>query len=370
MAIKNVPYADCDNCPLQKAPIAPSKGRLDAPIALVSRSPGKWDTSSGAPFSGPTGKLLDHLLQKYGKTRNDLFLTNVVLCYTNDPPAKAIECCRPRLDHEIDTLMENGLETIIAGGTEATEWMIGDKAVKKYRGRRIPLGEGLPDLVVTFNPGAALRVPAQFPDLEADIRRALVPPPRYIKPTIHVANDKETARGFINALNGYELLAADIEATNLSQFASLVSIAFAGNSGEGFVFGQNLVSDNEWLHNLKPLLEHRNLSWHNGDYDTKVLKRYGFDTSVHDDTLLLSYLLDERPGVHSLDYCLQNHLGWPYYTPPDVQWGKENEFAYPADVYDRCMAEVYEYNGMDAVGGYCLQEYLKQELRKESNAFS
>ena len=370
MKLPKVPRADCVNCPLAMKPIAPSNGRLDAPIAIVSRSPGKWDTSAGVPFSGPSGKLLDYLLEKYGKSRDDVFVTNVVLCLSDNLDPKAVECCRPRLDYEIDTLLENGVEVIIAGGSEATEWFLGDASVKKYRGRRIPVGGT--ELVVTFNPAAALHQPAMFPDLEADIRRALTPPPPYEEPTIHITNDRDIAGDFISTLRSFGLLAADIEATGLSQFSSLVSCSFAGERGTAYTFGRDLVSDNEWrATTLRPFLESDiRFSWHNGKYDTKVLRNAGIAGRVSEDTLLLSYCLDERPGVHSLDYCLQNYLGWPYYTPPIVEWGKKNKFAYPLEVYEEAMQEVYKYNGMDAVGGFQLYEYLSERLKVESDGYA
>lgn len=370
MKLPKAPHANCEECPLVNKPVAPSNGPGNAKVALVSRSPGKWDTSAGIPFSGPSGKLLNFLFQKYGVSRDDVFLTNVVLCQTDEPSEEAINCCRPRLDKEIDDLLANGCKMFIAGGAEATEWFIGDKAVKKYRGQIIDLKGTEAQLVVTFNPAAALRTPAVFPDLDADIRRALTPPKPYVKPDIEVISDGEKAKEICNYVGKLASCSADIEATGLTQFDKLVSIGFSGDDSKGYVFTKELVQDPLFLSEvLKPTLEKNAFSWHSGKYDTKVLKAHGIEARVHDDTLLLSYLLDERPGVHNLDYCLQNYLGWPYYTPGEVQWGKENAFDYPPEEMERCMELVYEYNGMDAVGGFALKEYLKARLVEEDNGF-
>src|SRR5687767_8657687 len=96
------PLAKCEECPLAKAPCAPSSGPLDAKIAIVSRSPGYHESMSGKPFSGMSGKVLNHLLEEQGVSRNEVLATNVVLCYTDKPTKEAIEACSPRLAAELE----------------------------------------------------------------------------------------------------------------------------------------------------------------------------------------------------------------------------------------------------------------------------
>ena len=65
--------------------------------------------------------------------------------------------------------------------------------------------------------------------------------------------------------------------------------------------------------------------YHNGKYDVKVLRTNGIEARVDEDSMLLSYVLDERPGSHDLDYLTADRLGWPDYTPPVVREGKKRQ---------------------------------------------
>lgn len=114
MGVKH-PLADCENCPLKDAGVAHTAGPSDAKVAFVSRSPGKHDVRRNKPFGGPSGKVLDHLLNQYGVNRDEIITTNVVLCQTDDPPTEAIKACKPRLESEI-----KDCDLIIVGGAEAT----------------------------------------------------------------------------------------------------------------------------------------------------------------------------------------------------------------------------------------------------------
>ena len=106
--------ADCENCPLKEAPCVPSENlESNKGVAFVSRSPGAYDARSGRPFSNPRGSkpVLDHLLSLHNVNRNDVLLTNVVLCQTDNPPTEAIKACSLRLEAEIANC-----ELVIAGG--------------------------------------------------------------------------------------------------------------------------------------------------------------------------------------------------------------------------------------------------------------
>src|SRR4051812_47838234 len=108
------PLANCEACPLVNKRHAPTSGPADAKVAIVSRSPGRYDVLAKRPFSSTSGDILDHLLGRYGVKREEILATNVVLCRSDDPPKEAINCCRPRLQSEIKTCT-----TVIAAGVEA-----------------------------------------------------------------------------------------------------------------------------------------------------------------------------------------------------------------------------------------------------------
>src|SRR6266576_6299791 len=84
------PLAECEKCPLFDQPSAPTVGPLDAKLVVVSRSPGINEVKTHVPFSAPSGKVLNHLLEQNGVKRGDTLLTNVVLCLTQAPSTEAI----------------------------------------------------------------------------------------------------------------------------------------------------------------------------------------------------------------------------------------------------------------------------------------
>src|SRR5712675_1617738 len=92
------PLALCHKCPLKDRPHAATTGPADAKIAVVSRSPGYYEAQSGKSFSGPSGKVLDHLLEIHGVSRSEVLATNAVLCQSDGTEsgfAVALECCSP-----------------------------------------------------------------------------------------------------------------------------------------------------------------------------------------------------------------------------------------------------------------------------------
>src|SRR6266436_1152452 len=95
--------ANCAECPLRDKPIAPTQGPQGSDVILVSRSPGYHEALNGRPFSGPSGKVLDHLLAKNGVKRSDIRVTNTVLCAPDagEVPKEAIQCCSGRLRREL-----------------------------------------------------------------------------------------------------------------------------------------------------------------------------------------------------------------------------------------------------------------------------
>lgn len=344
------PLANCEECPLWGKGYALSDGPQDADTIVVSRSPAHGDTITGKPFSGPSGKLLDHLLKMHGGSRARTFVTNVVLCETTEPPESAINCCNGRLQAE---LREVRAERIIAAGAEAVRHFVPNGTVKGLRGQRIDYEDRT--VVATFNPAAAMHDDVVYPDLIQDFKRALVPRKPFNPPTVEWTDDADRAIEIlellqISAHGGHGRIAADIESTGLSATSDILSIGFATEPGRAFVIGRRAFeSDGICRRNLARLLSSRDHKWiwHNGKFDVKLLRSMGLPAKVDEDTMLLSYLLDERPGVHSLDYMTANVLDWPHYEPEVVKKGKKNGFE---DFEDWPL--LYEYNGYDCCGSY------------------
>src|SRR6478735_775033 len=97
------PDAICEECPLYNKPCAKTTAPRNPTTAFVSRSPGHHEAMAGRPFSGPSGDVLTYLLKENGVDRDDILLTNVVLCAPDagKVPPEAIKACAPRLHSEL-----------------------------------------------------------------------------------------------------------------------------------------------------------------------------------------------------------------------------------------------------------------------------
>jgi uracil-DNA glycosylase family 4 len=373
------PLAECENCPLIKQPCAPTIGPANAKIAVVSRSPGKYEAQKGEPFSGPSGKILDHLLKQNGVTRDEVLLTNVVLCHTDKPTKEAIAACSPRLRSELVNA-----DTIVAAGGEATTELTGSKSVGGNRGFRhrriIGASSGRQqEIVVTNNPALVFKDDSVFLDLVKDFKLAINPRPAPTLPEVNWTNDPETAKRWLSEILEQEpaKLACDIESRGLAHTARLAAIGLSTTGRKAVSFGERC-TNNEVVFGdyLRPLLENqeRTYIWHNGKFDVRNLRHKGINARVDEDTLLMSYALDERSdeeGVHSLDYLLHDVLAWPDYEPYVVEqwkqkigqlekarkWKELDELPIPDELYD--------YNGLDTAGTMQLHEELEPRLKED-----
>lgn len=393
------PKAKCEECPLFGRGVARSQFPTgECKGAIVSRSPGFHDTSAGRPFAGPSGQVLDHLLGLYGVKREEVYVSNVVLCSPPEgkvPPA-AISACAPRLRAELNELSS---PTILAAGAESVNLLIGGGPIDTYRGYVIQRGGTR--YVATNNPALVLRDDSTFPNLVKDFKRAFDPTPPPEMPRVMLVEGIEDAKRVINDLAGQTgYVAADIESRGgLSHKASLVSLQLAFDGGLAYTFGERggLWTDDDFIENyLRPFFSStdRHFIWHNGIFDTKILRYgYGIEARVDEDTQLLSWALDERSGkdnegsYHSLEYRLMEELAWPHYTPQSVKNFKKsgklvsdtentalkkkhkgNEAAYEAE-YKKLEAKnylaLYKYAGYDAAGTFQLFELFSSRAKEE-----
>lgn len=361
------PLAECEKCPLAQARCAPTSGDLNSPVAFVSRSPGKHDVINKAPFSGPSGKVLDYLLGQYEVKRENILLTNVVLCQSDDPPASAIAACKPRLESEIANC-----SLVIAGGTEATSSLTRYRAVftaRPFSHNRTSSNGTKQRVVVTNNPAVVIRDSDKFPDMVEDFRRAFNPPPPPTFPSVEIINEANKARSAIERWLDMPsgLIASDLE---WRPDGSIVCAGFAARSEKAVVFGLRAIEDRRVYELLKRFYGRNDINfiWHNGKADTKVLCGNSIPARIDEDTFCMSYALDERPGYHSLEYLLSTQFGWPDYEPKSVKhFKKTGEFlGDTAQEWAKSERELYKYNGMDTGGTYQLFNMLNPRLDTDS----
>lgn len=370
--VRKHPAAICEECPLYEAEWVRSQRPDDAKVAFVSRSPGRYDVEAMKPFGGPSGRVLNYLLNSNGVERHDVLTTNVVMCKTDEPPQEALRCCAPRLEEEIANCT-----TIIAAGREAAGYLAKAPNVKANRGfdhHRTSITGVDQRVIVTTNPAVVLRESGTFPDMVRDMRLALNPRPQPEFPKVWLINDLDEYRSVFTSLFGsFNIIPGFPIASDLETYGYTPKIACAGFSFDGnlaYVLGDNIVRRDEVYADLKELYTDTAFTWlwHNGKYDVKQLRANGIPARVDEDTLLLSYACDERPGpegIHALDYLLMEEFSWPNYEPKSVKDFKSNKGWYEDDRIEFQKNELYKYNGWDTAGTWQLYPLLTERAKND-----
>ncbi|HLC70556.1 MAG TPA: uracil-DNA glycosylase [Candidatus Nanoarchaeia archaeon] len=135
-------YATCQRCPAlcsSRRQVVFGSGNPTAHILFIGEAPGAQEDAQGIPFCGASGKVLQELLASINLTRDDVFITNTILCRpeNNRNPAKEeVENCRTRLDQLITIMKPKVIVTI---GNFATERILGKKGITSLRGKIFPL---------------------------------------------------------------------------------------------------------------------------------------------------------------------------------------------------------------------------------------
>jgi uracil-DNA glycosylase family 4 len=167
---------DCHSCPLQatRTKLVFGAGNADAEVMFVGEAPGANEDVQGLPFVGRAGRLLNDLLVEIGMSREDVFITNVLMCRppgNRDPLPAEIAECEPHLRAKIRLIEPKVICTL---GNFATKLLTGrPDGITRVHGRPQERDvEGLPVVLYpVFHPAAALRTPATKELLRADIHR-------------------------------------------------------------------------------------------------------------------------------------------------------------------------------------------------------
>src|SRR5580765_633006 len=165
------PYANCEECPLRDEPHAKGTGPDKARLVIVGEAPGAQEVRTGTPFTGPSGKLLDRILEASGINREDVYVTNATLCRppgNANPPTTAIKACRSRLVHEV---RDRNPEKVLALGNIAAQTILETRTGITQLRIEPPVEsrEFGAVIIPTFHPAAALRNGDYLPSITKDV---------------------------------------------------------------------------------------------------------------------------------------------------------------------------------------------------------
>ncbi len=329
-------HRGCGNCFFKRTQFVGTRGNPEAPIVFVGESPGAMELKNGVPFVGPSGKVLTDCLPDT-MTENDFYITNTLSCLprkVNDVKQNhsrlqhATECCKGRLFEE---LAAHPRQVIVAMGNAALWALTGDTSLKitKERGSLIASEFAERGIIPCVHPAFLLRGGGSFRKFKNDIEYAIdlakgFPAKEPVIPSYVVAENPGHVIDFIDyTFDTAErmddwVLGADIETGGFDfQRDEVLSLGWCVDEHEVFIVPEELCS--------AELLSHRSFSrsrrydgpfkwlWHNGKFDIKFLRRLGLPSGVDEDTMLLSYSMEENRGYHDLEQVASDEVGAPDY---------------------------------------------------------
>lgn len=352
---------DCEKCPLNTRPVVSGYGPKGG-LAIVGEAPGAQEARRGRPFVGDSGALLRQTLRAVGVDPDEVYMTNAVVRHppgNKTPGMTIIRNCQHRLMEELAEVRPTKILTV--GGVALTAVLQASRVlpITKMRGRAqwIDVGGRNVLLVPTLHPSLVLRDPEYFRDFANDIQKWIEveePEPDPVVETI-VAWDLPTIEKYLDFMGHASAVSCDLETSGFNpKYNALYSIGFGvidqDDEGVSLIIPREVLP----LPGVKDLLwewmwaPHRNLVFHNAKFDLQFLMHYFGQfipkTAHVGDTMLLHYLLDERPIGRYLGHGLKD-LARVRYDVDDYRF----DFAafYEDREDDRDYEALYRYQGLD-----------------------
>jgi DNA polymerase len=153
---------DCRRCKLceGRTHVVFGSGSATAELVVIGEGPGADEDAQGLPFVGRAGQLLTKMLSAVNLSRDEVFITNAVLCRppgNRNPEPDELAACAPFLADKLAVIQP---KVVLALGSVATHALLRTKeAIGKLRGRVHSFGDAV--LIPTFHPAFLLRNPGQ-----------------------------------------------------------------------------------------------------------------------------------------------------------------------------------------------------------------
>lgn len=361
----------CANCPF-KTGLCGTKGPEDSPFVIVGESPGSRELLTGRPFSGPSGKMLEEILERTGFNSLGIkpYYINALSCYPAGKDMAKLEAgtraCNGRVQEQ---LKAHPRKVILALGAAASWAVTGDYSIRilRDRGRLIQKPELCEDgVVLAVHPAYLLRNGGGLSVWQKDLRQAVEllkgnKPDEWVDPTWAVVSKPSE---YIRLVEDYVatggLVTADKE-TGALHFMDEKVLCLGITRGDGNhvdIIPENLFYS--MPHVTKKLLEAPPItwSWHNGIFDIKWAWVMGIKARVDEDTMLMSYALNEKAGYHDLDQVAQHWIKAPRHKHMLDNYVKKGESyrVIPKDI-------LYKYNAIDLSKQHKIFAPLREEIR-------
>lgn len=385
-------YREC------KTPVMNGEGGENPTWLFVGEAPGRDEDEEGYPFAGESGSILRGAIEEVGISLEKCRFTNVVRCRPPDNNLKAwpnaVEHCRPHILREIRATRPKVI--VLIGNTATASILNRHSGILKLHGEVIDIR--LAKIVCMFHPSYLLR--NNTPETRKKFYDAIRVAKRIglgkttktqTKKRNHVViKDRLMLKEFVDIIKKSEYPATDTESSTLSPFAvnmkpEVGCVGISWYENEACCFPVHVrtelsgckIKPEESIEAIKELWEDPNLKWiahhskHDMVYMTVLHKIWlggkGHKTGAYFDTMLGSYALDERRGIHGLkdwaarvgmadyDQPLRQHkLMYPK-TDPDKGG---NLLLVPADI-------LYPYNMDDCIATRRLFFKQRKKLKEQ-----
>lgn len=343
-------------------------GNLNSRVVVVGIAPGHDEVQTGRPFTGASGLLFNAILEAVGVARDDLYCTNLICTWHDEPTPEEIATCTPRLVKEIMSLNP---KLIIPLGAIPCEFFLHRK-VGSVRGSVIWDPDWNSYIMPAYHPAGILHASNDKPgvatelgdDLYRDLRKIpwilsdAVPARGWAEPTYEVVSTAHEAQQALDSLQPGIPITLDIETSNdlpdtISVFTDeLLCFGVSQTGDHAIVFPQSTVGS--ILNNDAPLHFNQDLNWtfQNGAFDVQgIFRHQGIWLPIREDTMLQSYTIDERPGRHGLKTLAREYAG--------AEWYEEDLGAKRVKVWNTIpKPTLHKYNGLDASYTWRIHQHL------------
>lgn len=165
-----------DGCALKKTAtnLVLCDGPADAKLMLVGEAPGAEEDRQGLPFVGPSGQLLNAMLESIGIDRADTMISNSVFWRppgNRTPTTQETVVCRPFIERLIEIVHP---DVLVCVGAPSAHNLLGEtQGISRLRGKwytyQTPKIAAPIDATALFHPAYLLRTPIKKRDAWHDL---------------------------------------------------------------------------------------------------------------------------------------------------------------------------------------------------------
>ena len=319
-------------------------GPVDADVMIVGLGPAMDEMRTRRYYTGETGKLMQAILRYTDVDYDKCYVTNLSCHYIRNPKAKLEDLseCFPRLVREVLTVKP---KVILALGALPIQFFANVKgSTKQVRGSCIWNADFNCWIVTSWQPTVVLTVSAGLvSDLVRDFRKInyIMDKPSNLGDVAYsVVQTPVQAQSVLDAdwVRVAEFTSLDVECkwdAVHEQWTTDIRCLSISDGDKTVVFPEHVLEGLRW-----PV--DRSVPWtfHNAQFDTSIMMTdQGVELPIVEDTMLMSYSLDERGGsddeaagvdiavgIHGLKRLSREYCGAGMYqvdlknAPDEVVW--------------------------------------------------